>query len=210
MKYFILTIFLLSFWLMWCNQKKIQIQKQITSWYLSSSVEIWTDKNLWGTIWSWIYLNWLYFPIIITGNTILFSWIYSIKLPKEMEQWEYITQINANRESIWFTDGNKNKSFNIKFWKIFESEKGISDKELCKVEYYDWYLSKSENIRHIQDKTIYIYYATLMVSAPDIKSFKVIDTQFCFIDSGMIYRFSASSYTHNYMNQIIDSFTFLN
>jgi hypothetical protein len=33
--------------------------------------------------------------------------------------------------------------------------------------------------------------------------------QFCFVDSGMLYKFSASNYTHEYMEGIINSFKFL-
>lgn len=48
-----------------------------------------------------------------------------------------------------------------------------------------------------------------MVSAPDIKPFKAIDTQFCFVNNEILYTFSASNFTHEYMDNIIDSFTFL-
>ena len=101
------------------------------------------------------------------------------------------------------------KNFSIHTRKITWTDSILSDKELCKVEYYDWFVSKSEKIQDIQGRKIYIYYATLMVSAPDTKPFTVIDTQFCFVDSGMIYNFSTSNYTHEYMSNILHSFTFL-
>lgn len=48
-----------------------------------------------------------------------------------------------------------------------------------------------------------------MSNGLDVEPTEIIDTHFCFVDSGMLYKFSASNYTHKYMDQIINSFTFL-
>lgn len=163
-------------------------------------------------LFSWTYLGWIYTPIFISGNALIVSWIFSITIPKEIVHKVYSSQYTpVNKtyyEWIWFTNKNDNKTFNINIYKLIRPETTYSDKDLCKEEYMDITLSNFEKNKKIQWKNIYIYYATLMAAGPDVEPFKIIDTHFCFVDSGMLYKFSASNYTHEYMNKIIDSFTF--
>ena len=215
MKYFtiLLTIFSTLFFT-WCIQNNKQTEQPIISWELSNSVptQTWKEQSLWGNFILPIFIDWIYFPIIISWNVFIYSWIFTINMPQEIDAREYMSTndvlTKTYREWMWFTSNDKKKSFSLNIRKIVWPDTTYSGEDLCKVEYYDWFLSRSEEIKNIQGKIIYIYYADLMVSAPDIKPFKVIDTQFCLINSGMIYEFSASNYTHAYMEDIINSLQF--
>jgi len=209
MKYLIFVSSLIVLLLTWCSQNNIQINKLATSWELYKPIleQTWKDLFLWATLIDWGYFDWIYSFIIISWNLLTYSWIFTINIPEALYTREYIG--HNDTEYIWFKDKNMEKNFSIHTRKITWIDSILSDKELCKVEYYDWFLSKSEKIQDIQGRKIYIYYATLMVSTPDTTPFKVIDTQFCFVDSGMIYNFSTSNYTHIYMDSILHSFSFL-
>lgn len=196
-----------------CSQKEA-IKEPIITETLSSSVSVqtWLAQFRESEFFSWTYLGWIYTPIFISGDTLIVSWAFSVSIPKEATNKTYSSQYTpvtkSYYERIWFTNKDNTKAFNLHISKLIRPDTTYPDKDLCLVEYYDGFLSKSEEIKTIQDQDIYIYYATLISSWPDVEPQKIIDTQFCFVHSGMLYKFSASNYNHAYMNQIINSFKF--
>jgi len=214
MKYLLLLFSLFVFWLAWCTHIQEQQTPNAEQLFSSIPVESWHAQFLENELFSWTYLGWIYTPIFISGNALIISWVFFIDIPKEIVHKVYSSQytpINKSYyERIGFINKDDNKIFNVNIFKLIRPKTTYSDKDLCKEEYMDITLSNTEKIKETQWKKIYIYYATLMSTGPDVEPFEIIDTHFCFVDSGMLYKFSASNYTHEYMNQIINSLTFLN
>ncbi|EKD24740.1 MAG: hypothetical protein ACD_80C00166G0001 [uncultured bacterium (gcode 4)] len=211
MKYFIIICTLLV--LTGCNQQK-KIQEPIVPVILSSSIPVttWLAEFTESEFFSWTYLGWIYTPIFISDDILIVSWAFFINIPKETTNKVYSSQYTpltkSYYERIWFTNKDKSKSFSIHISQLIRPETTYTSEDLCFVEYYDGFLSKSEKIKTIQNQKIYVYYTTLMSSGPDIEPQKIIDTQFCFVHSWMLYKFSASNYTHEYMENIINSLKF--
>lgn len=211
---FILPSIILFVLFSWCSQQSAQEQQINTGEQLFSSlpIESWQEQFLESELSSWTYLGWIYTPIFISGNILVVSWVFSTDIPKETAYKTYSSQYTPVNKSyyewVWFTNQNKRKTFTIHISKIIRPETTYADKDLCLVEYYDGFVSKSEKTKIIQNQKIYVYYTTLMSSWPDVEPQKIIDTQFCLVRSGMLYTFSASNYTHEYIDHIIDSFKF--
>ncbi len=211
MKYLLFIFFLgITFFLPWCIQKtNLDIQKNInTSTRISTETEqfIETDFASWNELW------WTYTPLYISWNTFIVSWFFSFSLPKNITKKAYTSYFSpithTYTDYVWFSNNEQETSFMFYMWLV--SDVLLSwDEQLCSVDYVDGYITKSEKTYTIQWQKIYAYYATLMVHGPDFDPFKVKDTQFCFIYNWFFYRFSASNYTHIEMNQLINSFTFL-
>ena len=212
MKYTIFIFVFVIFFLAGCKQQEqtlhiYQEEKTSTSPYTEKEQFIESDFYSWTQLW------WLYTPIFISWNKLIFSWSFSFSLPKNITTNIYSSQLspitNLYYERISFLNEEQEKSFTMRVEKNTQS-KLYTEKEICSVEYSDWYITKSEKTYTIQWINIYTYYSTLMVSGPDFNPFKVIDTHFCFIYSWFIYNFSASNFPHTEMDQIINSFTFFN
>lgn len=213
MKYLLLLLSFFIFWLAGCSQKEPPTnESSISDTDTLTSEEIGKKQNLWGDFLSTTQIEWIYFPIFLSNTLLSFSWSFSLKIPQGLKSREYVsnkTPVNDTFvEYLWFANDDNTKSFSIHISKLLSST--YSDKEICNVEYFDWYITKSEKIKIIQNRNIYINYATLMVSAPDIEPFKVLDNQICFVDNDIVYKFSASNFPHTEMDQIINSFTFFN
>lgn len=217
MKYgFICILLWMSIFFTWCNQlinqkQQINTGEQVVS---TISIESWQTQFIKSDLYSWTHMGGIHTPpILISGNIIVVSWGFSISIPKEIVHKEYSSQYTPMNksyyESVSFNNKDNSKTFSFHIAKLSQSEITYIDKDLCKVEYFDWYVTKSEKIKNIQGRNIYIYYATIMANGLDVKPTKIIDTQFCFVDNGILYKFYASNYSHIYMNQIIDSFTFI-
>jgi len=213
MKYYMFICGFIILLLTGCSQKE-EIKNTTITENLSSSVPVHTGLAQFteSDFFSWTYLGWIYTPIFISGDYLIISWAFSLSIPKEITNKIYSSQYTpitkSYYERIWFTSKDKEKSFTMYISKLVWPDTTYTDKDLCQVEYFDWFISKSEKTKEINWNNIYIYYANLLVSAPDIEPFEVIDSQFCLVRSWMLYKFSASNYTHEYINNIINSINF--
>lgn len=212
MKNILIFFTLLTLLLSWCSQKAWIHNETIVS-DASNTTHSTPDqeKILWGKLTSPIHIPWIYSPITLGEHDLLFSWVFSLQLPQGLENREYVASktpvSNGYMEYMWFSTNDNAKFFGIHVYNL--SWRTYSDKEICHVEYFDWYITKSEKIYTLQWIQIYTYFSTLMVSGPDFDPFKVIDTKFCFVNNDIAYKFSASNFSHEYMDTIINSFTFL-
>lgn len=215
MKYRLFIFTLLPLLLIWCSQKEWIKNETIisdTDTNITNLTTIDQEKNLWGKRTSTIHIPWIYFPIIIWKHEIIFSWFFSLKIPQELENREYVDNqtpvSNGYTEYIWFSNNDTTKSFSIHINNL--SWFTYSDKEICSIKYPDWYITKSEKTYTIQWIRIYAYFSTLMVSGPDFDPFKTINTEFCFVNNDRAYSFSVSNFSHEYMDTLINWFTFFN
>jgi len=215
MKYSLLIFSLFFLWLTWCKQQEKILQEPIVSGDLFSSISIETGKeqSLYGNSISPTIIDWIYFPIIISWNTLSYSWIFRISLPQHLELREYLGTNDflskTYKERILFTSKDNQKTLSIDTRKRIRPGTTMTAKELCKKEYVEWITSRSEKTKTIQWKNIYIVHAIFSTEGLDVQAWTSIQTHFCFVDSGFIYTFSAIDYSHEYIDTIIDSFTFL-
>ncbi|HMS91301.1 MAG TPA: hypothetical protein PKC87_03720 [Candidatus Absconditabacterales bacterium] len=215
MRYSLLIFSLFFVGLTGCKQQETILQEPILSGDLFSSVSPETGKelNFHGNTISPTPIDGRYFPIIISGNTLLYSGVFRISIPQHLELREYLGTNDflskTYKERILFTSTDKKKSFSIETRKNIRPETTLTAKELCKKEYVEGIISRSDTTKNIQGKNIYIVHALFSPEGLDVQAGTSQQTHFCFVDSGFIYNFSAIEYSPAYIDEIIDSFRFL-
>ncbi len=213
-KLFLLTLGFAFLFFTWCSQTPIKIPESIESGNFSTAIPMMTGRE---EIREWrlntsTVISGIYHPILISWDTLTYSWIFSLSLPKELDSREYVSRndVISKTMSEWmgFTNDRKQQAASFHIRKLVRPQSASSVKELCKQEYMDGLVSQSERRKDIQWRMVYTSYAVVNIAALDVKPRRVEELQFCFVDSGMLYNFSLSNYSKAYMESRVDSLVF--
>ena len=215
----IITIFSLFF--IWCKQKIIE---QNDAWLITSGV----DTNLieiqqsplistWN-VFSWAIISWSNYFVIITWNRLVYSGLFSIAIPKNLQirtneyQWAEIIRLDFGKDAL--PDSWSEWYFKLYVEDVPSRKKENNDKDKCVLgEYDEWVISNKTTTKSIGDKTIFMTKLTYYVMAApelDIKEKKREQWDLCFLNNGIIYRISVWSYDKIHIQQTLDSFQFIN
>ncbi len=223
MKYFILVFVLTLLWLAWCSQHMststntgyflgqineglIDYNKPITTF------STWEQTNFhhpmpWNDSSSNISITWKVMPGIwlsksiptffLHGDTLTYSGLFSISIPKsvlyrEYQGWAF--------ESLSFSDSNQKSYFHIGIWQPWLSIERKDDKSQCEDNSGIW--STVSILKVKQGRKIYITTTTFPDSKEQVHGL-------CFVNNGLVYNIEVTNYNKAYTEQIFNSMNFI-
>lgn len=177
--------------------------------YDTSNIIAYQKINNWSLIKS-VNISWVQYNILVSWNIFNYSWLFTVSLPKNLTLRAQIYQPTEGIRLDFFVDST---NYNRKQWyfKLFVEpivswRKEFNDQDKCIYGNYDESIeSKNTKIKIVNGIETYI--TSVDLTAMDNKR-KQWDL--CFIHDNFIYMISIGGYDRTYINQIINSFKFIN
>ncbi|MCX6824802.1 MAG: hypothetical protein NTY80_01130 [candidate division SR1 bacterium] len=195
-----------------CNQQKETIEQATVSGSVSIKTDEGKAKFIYGDTLSSTKIGGVFDSIVISGNVLTYSGIFTIAIPKESNMREY----NSNKsvfsevyiEWIGFSDKAKEKTTSIHITTIPPENIKLSEQNLCKKEYMETPLSIKYTTKILQGRTIYISTTVGKTSGLGVTAKTIKETLFCFVNRGVLYNFDLTNYEYSYGEKAINSIIF--
>ncbi len=215
MKYIVLIFFaVVPSFLFGCAQQS-HISWEILSW----GIDIWKKSSAiitepsWWKLLSFMSIMWLNDLIIISWETLVYSWLFYINIPIDLDTrlYEKFSPKFPNNEQLSFSEKTYTKYFYISLENRSLQDKSFSVKDIC-LSHVDQNgspaISKNIITKKIKNKTVFISHI-IFPTGWWWKGAYLYVSHLCFIDNVDAYDITLDNYTFAQADQIINSFHFI-